>query len=268
MERFPDGRAVLLVDKHKSSATHGPASLPLAKEIVEGLDLYVSEYRAKLTGGDPQLLFRSAKPHVDMQLQKLAEAHGLEGLAGKLTPTMLRKVAGTTARSTLAEKDCEKLANMMCHQPDTQRRHYAAKQRNSANLEVSQMMEAHLFGRPGQPQAQPSASESGQPQAQPSTSESGQPQAQTSMSESGQPQAQPSTSGSGRMARKPFTDDEMAALAEAARESRTWNMDQVLTLRDRYPALANRSAKVIYNKLRELNDAQKRTRRWLLNNFR
>ena len=48
---------------------------------------------------------------------------------------------------------------------------------------------------------------------------------------------------------KPFTDDEMAALAEGAREASTWSVGQVQTLKGgKYPALANRSAKVTLNK--------------------
>ena len=55
----------------------------------------------------------------------------------------------------------------MCTQPDTQSRHYAAKQQNSANLAVSQLLEAHLFGRPGQLQAQASTSENGRMKTKP-----------------------------------------------------------------------------------------------------
>ena len=67
-------------------------------------------------------------------------------MATKLTPTMLRKVAGSTARSVLPGADCERLANLMCHQTDTQRRHHAARQRISSHLAVSALMESELFG--------------------------------------------------------------------------------------------------------------------------
>ena len=47
-------------------------------------------------------------------MKKLAQDQGMEELAKKLTPTLLRKVAGTTARSAFADADCEKLANLTC----------------------------------------------------------------------------------------------------------------------------------------------------------
>ena len=61
-------------------------------------------------------------------------------IARKLTPTILSKVAGTTASSALAVAGCEQLANLMCHQPDTQRRNSAVKQRKKSNLAVTALM--------------------------------------------------------------------------------------------------------------------------------
>ena len=116
LERCEDCRPALRVEKHKSSATHGPANLPLTHDIVQRLDMFVSEYRPKLNAKETNRLFMSAKPDNDMK--QLAFSQRLEELATKLTPTMLRKVAGTTARSILPEADCERLANLMCHHPD------------------------------------------------------------------------------------------------------------------------------------------------------
>ena len=41
MDRRDDGKAVPSGEQHKSSATHGPANVPLYQDIVPGLDLFV-----------------------------------------------------------------------------------------------------------------------------------------------------------------------------------------------------------------------------------
>ena len=229
LERFEDGRAVLTVEKHKSTATHGPANLPLSQEIVQGLDLFVSEFRPKLTGNRDGQLFKSAKPHTD--LKQLALGQGMIDLSMKLTPTMLRKVASTAARSTLPESQCEQLANLMCHQTETQRRNYAAKQRKSCNMEVAGLMQDQLFGQPEQPE--PSAPKSSENKQVPS-------------------------------GRKLFGEEEMDALGRAVDEIKMpLTMKQVMSMQEKYPVLAKRGTKVIYNKLKELHAAQNRTSVWV-----
>ena len=69
LERCEDCRPALRVEKHKTSATHGPANLPLTHDIVQHLDMFVSEYnyRPKLNAKETNQLFRSAKPDNDMK---------------------------------------------------------------------------------------------------------------------------------------------------------------------------------------------------------
>ena len=236
LERYEDGRGVLVVDKHKSSATHGPANLPLTPDIVQGMDMFVEKYRPKLTGKDTDMLFKSAKPDKDIKM--LALDQGMKELARKLTPTMLRKVAGTTARSTLAEADCEQLANLMCHQPDTQRRHYAAKQRKKSNLAVAALMESELFGSDKEGQSAADGDEA---------------------------PAQAPASRQVERKRKPFGEPEMNALFKAMDQvTLPLTVEQVVSLKEKYPVLGQRSTKVVYNKLKDIVEANKRTRMWVI----
>ena len=245
IERFGDGRAVLMVQRHKSSATHGPANLPLTRDILHGLDLFVRDFRPKLNGRNSEQLFMSAKPDVDVK--RLALSQGMEDLAKKLTPTMLRKVAGTTARASLPEADCERLANLMCHQPDTQRRHYAAKQRKKSNLAVAELMEIELFGREADQQPPKTAT----------TKDSAEDEETRSPA--------PTSSREPRMKkRKTFGTTEMDVLMKAAEKvTMPLSMKQAESLKQDYPVLKTRATKVIYNKLRELVEASQKTRRWL-----
>lgn len=214
------GGAVLSVEKHKSSATHGPANLPLTPDVVLGMDLYVTKYRKLLQGKDKTLLFISAKP--DRDLKDLAVTYGMENLAQKLTPTNLRKVAATSARSTLNDAECEKLANLMCHQPDTQRRHYAAKQRKTANISVANRMQLELFGS-GRSEETPASHH---------TEEKNETEKDHK--------------------RRPFSHEETQALVEGSRSlSDPVSIVQAASMKTKFPVLANRNTKVIYNKLRE-----------------
>ena len=281
MERMADGKAVLSVEKHKSSATHGPANLPLSQDIVQALDVYVQTYRPMLGGvRDSDKLFRCAKPHHD--LKQLAMSYGMEVLSKKLTPTMLRKVAGTSARSALPEPQCEQLANLMCHLPETQRRHYAAKQRKTSNIEVASLMADKLFGagspsdtqediRTPEEDSRTPEEDSRTPEKDSRTPEE---ERRTPEEERRTPEEErrtpeddswtPKNKTRLKKGRNAFKREEMEALSNAADEASVpLTVRQVVSLKKKYPVLAGRGTKVIYNKLRELLDCQNRTRAWI-----
>ena len=93
-----------MLEKHNSSATHGAANLPLTRDIVQGPG-HVRQRVLAETEWERQEPVVLHLPSRTRDVKRLAVTQGLDDLDKKLTPIMLRKVAGTTVRSVLPEVD-------------------------------------------------------------------------------------------------------------------------------------------------------------------
>ena len=140
----------------------------------------------------------------------------------------------------------------MCHQPDTQRRHYAAKQRKTSNMALAALMESELSGRDA---AEESAAESDEESAE-AHMEARREDASTQTASEKQDPSEHKKS-------RPFQEPEMPALVQALDEvPMQLTVEKVISLK-KYPILKNRNTEVLYNSMKELIAANKRIRMWV-----
>ena len=149
-----DDENVILVKKHKTVATHGPARIVLSSKLHGWMEIFVREVRSKVPGVTGSLKERvfltwNGEALRSSQINKAIKSVWKKaGMKGSPSSTLLRKSAVSTVHTTSDSPKVQgNLADLMAHNIGTARKFYRLQEKSKSSVKASQQLRSVMRGQ-------------------------------------------------------------------------------------------------------------------------
>ena len=151
-----ENELVILVRKHKTGATHGPARIVLSPKLQSWIAIFVKKVRCKLPGvadGHSERVFLSWNGEAlkSSQINKAIKSVWKKaGMVGSPSSTLFRKSAVSkvhTIATCHSNEEQGNLADLMAHNVDTARKFYRLQEKSKSSVKASKQLRNVMRGK-------------------------------------------------------------------------------------------------------------------------
>ena len=149
-----ENELVILVRKHKTGATHGPARIVLSPKLQSWIAIFVKKVRCKLPGvadGHSERVFLSWNGEAlkSSQINKAIKSVWKKArMVGSPSSTLFRKSAVSEVHITChSNEEQGNLADLMAHNVDTARKFYRLQEKSKSSVKASKQLRNVMRGK-------------------------------------------------------------------------------------------------------------------------